>query len=116
MQAFSVEIVPLDSQDAMVLKPKGSIDSASTPVLEGHFDKAMVKDRYRIVVDLSETDFISSCGFGLFLGTVATLREHGGDLILMKIPDHIADIFDTLNIADYFQTISSLEDLKTTSS
>ena len=113
MSDFFVEVVPTDSKDTIVLRPNGSIDSTSTPSLETQFNSAMEDSRFCIVVDLAKTDFISSAGLGLILGTVSTLRAQGGDLILMNIPDSIADVFDTMSVSDYFRTITSLDEIVT---
>ncbi len=67
--------------------------------------------QYRIVVDLSQTDFVSSAGLGLILGTVSTLRQNGGDLILMRIPQDLQDTFELMSVDDYFETIDSLDEL-----
>ena len=114
MQDFSVEIIPVDNKGIVVLRPKGSIDSLSTPILEERFEAAIAKGQYRIVVDLKNTDFVSSAGLGLLLGTVATLRENGGDLILMNIPDEVSDVFHIMSVDDYFRIIERLDELTTT--
>jgi len=114
MQEFTVEVVPIQDKDTVVFKPKGSVDSVAAPLLENRFNEAIRNGHYRIIVDLSKTDFISSAGLGLLLGSVATLRDNGGDLILMKIPKDIADTFELLSVEDYFRTIDSLDELAAT--
>ena len=111
MEDFSIELIPYKAKDTAVLRPKGSIDSTSAPALENRLTEAIKNGQYRIVIDLSKTDFISSAGLGLILGTVATLREKGGDMILMKIPQDLSDIFELMSVEDYFETIDSLDDL-----
>jgi anti-anti-sigma factor len=114
MEDFSIELVPFNSADTVVLRPNGSIDSTSAPVLEKHFTEAINNRQYRIVVDFSKTEFISSAGLGLVLGTVAQLREKGGDMILMGIRSDLADIFELMSIEDYFVTLDSLDELTVT--
>jgi anti-sigma B factor antagonist len=111
MEDFSVELIPFKAKDTVVLRPKGSIDSTSVPALENQLKEAIKNEQFRIVIDLSKTDFISSAGLGLILGTVAMLRENGGDMILMKIPQDLSDIFELMSVDDYFQTIDSVDEL-----
>ena len=113
MKDFSVEIVPTDSDKSVVLKPAGSINTNAVPTLQSHLDKLIKKGQHCIVVDLSNTDFISSSGIGVFIGTVSTLRKKGGDLILMNIPELIKDIFDVLNMASYFRIVKNLDEVET---
>lgn len=112
MEDFSVEVIPFKTPDTVTLKPKGSVDSNTAGALESSFRQMIESGIYRIVVDLSGTDFISSAGLGLILGTVSTLRENGGDMILMKIPQGLADIFELMSVEDYFETIDSIDDLE----
>ena len=112
MEDFSVEVIPFKTPDTVTLKPKGSVDSNTASALESSFQQMIENGIYRIIIDLSSTEFISSAGLGLILGTVSTLRENGGDMILMKIPKELADIFELMSVEDYFETIDSLDDLE----
>ncbi len=111
MEDFSIDLIPFDSNDTLILRPKGSVDSVSAPILENRLDEAIKNRQYRIVIDLSKTDFVSSAGLGLILGTVSKLRQNGGDLILMKIPQDLRDTFELMSVEDYFETIDSLDEL-----
>ncbi|UCG51011.1 MAG: anti-sigma factor antagonist [Candidatus Latescibacterota bacterium] len=112
MEQFSVEIVPTVLEDVVVLKPKGSIDSESAVFLEKHLDSAAAKGKCRVVLDLSATDFVSSCGVGLLLGSSAALRHQGGELILMSVSDAVVQILDIAGIDEYFRMISGLDELR----
>ena len=120
MKDFSVEVTPttknVGSNVVVVVKTHGSINSASTATLDGHFEHLIAQKRYLIVVDLSGTDFISSSGIGVLLSIVNVLRDKGGDLILMRAPKIIDDILEIMNIRDYFRTIRDLDDLTTVTS
>ena len=111
MEDFSIDLIPFDAKDTLIIRPKGSVDSVSAPLLESQFNEAIKNGQYRIVVDLSQTDFVSSAGLGLILGTVSTLRQNGGDLILMSIPQDLQDTFELMSVDDYFETIHSLDEL-----
>ena len=111
MDDFTGEIIPLNSKDTLVLKPRGSIDWRSTDILENYFSSAVANAQHRIVLDLSATDYISSSGFGLFLGTVSMLRKNGGDLYFMNVPRPLADLFASLNIGYYFKSLRAVEEL-----
>jgi anti-sigma B factor antagonist len=112
MTTLSMEVTGVDSSDAVVIKTKGSINSNTAPALDAEFDDLIAKQSYTIIVDLEATDFISSSGIGVLLGTVTTLRDKGGDLILMNLPKIVSDIFDILNIKSYFRVIDSVEELQ----
>jgi len=111
MNSFSIKLVMCDFENAMIVQPIGAIDSSTTQNMEDHF-KSLLKDHKQyIIVDFSQVTFISSSGIGILLGAVSSLRERGGDLIFMKVPDQVREIFDILNITDYFVTIDTAEEL-----
>ncbi len=112
MNNLSITVIPTDSNDTVVLRPSGSINSTTVPQLDSSIGELIDTGRLTIVVDLSETEFISSSGVGLLLGTVSSLREKGGDLVFMNIPKLINDIFDILNIKMHFRLIDDLSELK----
>lgn len=119
MKDFSVDVQTtskiVGSSDVVVVKTHGSINSTTTPTLDNEFEDLIAKKHYTLVVDLSDTDFISSSGIGVLLSTVNVLREKGGDLILMNAPKLIDDILEIMNIRNYFRTITSVDDLKSVS-
>jgi anti-sigma B factor antagonist len=112
MQEFTVELVPCSIDGVAVLRPVGSIDASAAPALEAHFNSVQEYGVSRIVVDFSKSDFISSAGIGIFLGSVAMLREKGGDLFFMNVPKQIVEIFDVINLNSFFVTIKDVEELR----
>lgn len=113
MNNLKITTTPTERRDTTVVTPAGSINSSTVPHLDSCFGELVGKGVRTIVVDLSDTEFISSSGVGLLLGSVSSLREKDGDLVLMNIPSLINDIFDILNIKMHFRIIDSLDDLKT---
>ena len=112
MEGISIKTLPCKIPDTVIIKPAGSIDSATTQVVEAHFDSLIAQNTKRIVVDFSEVDFISSAGVGILLGTVSLLRGGGGDLVFMNLPGHIEEVFDIINLKSFFRTISSIDELE----
>jgi anti-sigma B factor antagonist len=114
MREFSIEVQT--ASDAIVVKVHGSINSTTTPELDAKLEELIAKKHDRIVIDLSDTDFISSSGIGVLLSTVTVLRDKKGDLILMNPPRLIDDILEIMNIRNYFRSINSLDELNSVKS
>ncbi len=112
MNELSISVTNTDCQDTVVLRPAGSINSSTVARLDASFNELLQGGRTTIVLDLSQTEFISSSGVGLLLGTVSGLREKGGDLVLMKLPKLVNDIFEVLNIKMHFRIIGDMSELK----
>ncbi len=114
MRDFSIDIKT--ANDVIVVKVVGSINSTTTPEFDAKLEDLIAKKHLRIVVDLSDTDFISSSGIGVLLSTVTVLRDKDGDLILMNPPKLIDDILEIMNIRNYFRSITSLDELSSVTS
>jgi anti-sigma B factor antagonist len=114
MREFSIDVQTMN--DVVVVKVCGSINSTTTADLDATFEDLIARKHLRIVVDLSDTDFISSSGIGVLLSTVTVLRDKEGDLILMSPPKLIDDILEIMNIRNYFRSIKSLDELSSLTS
>jgi anti-sigma B factor antagonist len=112
MNEITITVTPTDSHDTVVVTPAGSINSSTVPQLDACLNRLIQSGKTTIIVDLSETEFISSSGVGLLLGTVSALRDDGGDMLLMKLPKLVNDIFEVLNIKMHFRILEDLDELK----
>jgi anti-sigma B factor antagonist len=112
MIEFMVELVPSGVDGVSVLRPVGSIDANAAPILESHFEKLCAQGIKHVVVDFSKSDFISSAGIGIFLGTVSLLRETGGNIYFMDVPSHIDEVFELINLKSFFKSVDSVADLE----
>ncbi len=112
MNDLSITVGRTGSPEVVVLKLSGSINSQTVPQLDATFSEHTSAGRNTIVLDLSATDFISSSGVGLLIGTASLLRDKNGDLVLMNLPKLVNDIFDVLNIKMHFRIIKDLSELK----
>jgi anti-sigma B factor antagonist len=113
MNELDITVDRTGSPDTAVLRPVGSINSSTVAKLDASINDLVREGRSTIVLDLSATDFISSSGVGLLVGTVQTLRERNGDLVLMNLTKLVNDIFDVLNIKTHFRIIKDVKELRT---
>lgn len=82
----------------------GRIDSSTAPQLEKALQKILVNGRYRIVVDLAETDFISSAGLRVLLSALKqTRRFNRGDLRLAGMSPKVKKAFELAGFIELFQ-------------
>jgi anti-sigma B factor antagonist len=78
-ELFSTEVTRADGE--VVVAVRGEIDLVTAPALwESLVD--VIPDTKRLVLDLSQTDFIDSTGLSVFVRALKRLRHGGGDLVL----------------------------------
>jgi anti-sigma B factor antagonist len=93
-----------------IARCEGFIDSQTAPEVEGAIAGLMEKKQYKIIMDLSRTDYVSSAGWGIFVGYVRDLRKFGGDIKFACMKNEVREIFELLdftNILEYFGDVES---------
>jgi anti-sigma B factor antagonist len=83
-------------EDIIVLKLHGLIDSGTAQFLEDRFNDLSKEDSVRIIVDLQDVDYISSAGWGIFVGEIKGIRQRQGDIKLAGMRSDVREVFDLL--------------------
>ncbi|MBI4577186.1 MAG: STAS domain-containing protein [Planctomycetes bacterium] len=87
----------------------GFLDSYSFVVLEQELERLIARSatsdgspaacqETRVIVDLTELEYISSSGVGVLMSGAARLKEQGGALTLANPTDTVRDVFDVLGM------------------
>ncbi|MBD3180135.1 MAG: anti-sigma factor antagonist [Candidatus Latescibacteria bacterium] len=99
------------SDDIILLKVSGHLDSSSTARLEEALRKLHREDGARnLIVDLEDVSYISSGGWGLFVGRVKSLREKKADVVLVGMNPEVYDVFELLGFQDILMQYQTLEE------
>lgn len=99
-----MELVTKEFKRSDLVKVSGRVDSSTAPTLEKHLRDIMEKGRYRIVVDMSDLDFISSAGIRVLISAAKNARRwNRGDLYLASLPSHILDTFKLAGLTQVFK-------------
>lgn len=87
-----------------LIKASGRIDSYSAPNLEAAFKKCMDTDKYKIVIDLSAVDFISSAGMRILIGAQKECRRYNrGEVLLAAVNKKILSALDLAGFTNLFK-------------
>lgn len=93
-----------------VMQVGGEIDVATAPRLREQLIKLVNEERFRIVVDLEDVDFIDSTGLGVLIGARKRVRAHDGDVKLICTEARIVKVFEITGLDQVFQIHASLAD------
>jgi anti-sigma B factor antagonist len=89
----------------------GRIDSNTTGELESAFAVALEAERYRIVVDMKDLDYISSRGLRALISMLKqTRRWNRGDLRLCNVPPRIAGVLEMAGLTPLFKIYDNAVD------
>lgn len=105
---MNLEVTEAVSGSVTILKTKGFIDTSTATVLEDSIKKAIGQGKNKLIIDLSESDFISSAGWGVFVAYLRKTREAGGDIKLAGMVEKVFKVFKLLefdSLIDAFPTV-----------
>ncbi|KAB2907584.1 MAG: STAS domain-containing protein [Ignavibacteriales bacterium] len=85
-----------DKDEFSIIDLSGYLDAHTAPELETRFTNLIDKNRFKVVVNLKDLEYISSAGLGVFMAYIETMRENQGDIKLVSLKPSVYSIFDLL--------------------
>lgn len=89
---------------------KGFIDTTTSNELEGSIKKLLHEQRFDIIIDLANVDYISSAGWGIFISEIKKIRENGGDLKLVSMVGDVYEVFELLEFQTILESYDNIEE------
>ena len=71
-------------EDVVVLKLQGLVDSGTSQLMEGRLNDLISDGNVKIVVDLDLVDYISSAGWGIFVGEIKGVMDTSTGMVVTK--------------------------------
>lgn len=100
-----MEITNQEFKHCDMLKVTGRVDSATAPDFAKALDKVTDAGRYKIVLDMSELEYMSSAGFRALLATQRNCKRYNrGELVLVKVPERIREALELAGFTELFKT------------
>jgi anti-sigma B factor antagonist len=98
----TVEEVGTDGLVSLV-RVTGYVDTTTSHELEKKLNGILERRRFAIVVDLSGVDYVSSAGWGIFIGEIREIREQQGDLKLAGMSPDVYEVFELLEFQNILE-------------
>ncbi|NOY78077.1 MAG: STAS domain-containing protein [Calditrichaeota bacterium] len=108
MEQNQFEVIRQDQDDISILTIKGYLDAHTAPDFEKAIQELLESNRYKIVIDFSDLNYISSAGLGVFMGFIEDVRKNGGDIKLAQLNDRVFKIFDLLGFPNLYEIYENL--------
>ena len=93
-----------------VLGLRGEVDVYTAPKLKSSLIDLVDEGTYKIVVDLSEVDFIDSSGLGVLVGGLKRVKSHDGTISLVCSQENILKIFRITGLNKVFPIFGTLDE------
>ncbi|MFQ5601664.1 MAG: STAS domain-containing protein [bacterium] len=95
-------------RDIAMLTVKGYVDTMTCSILLNKITENMNGGVYHIIIDMAQVNYVSSAGWGVFVGELKGIREQGGDLKIVQMTPEVYDVFEMLEfnkILTYYESI-----------
>jgi len=66
----------------------------------------------KIAVDMTGLDFIDSSGIGVLIEAAKHLRQHGGDLVLLAVPERVQVIVQPVRLNRFITMFDTVDEVK----
>lgn len=93
--------------NAQVISINGRVDGFSAPQLDEALQNAIKAKQYKLIVDLSETDFMSSAGMRALLSARLAVQDKHGDLRMAAPSDYLLDSLKLVGLDKLFKIYDS---------
>lgn len=98
-----MEIVEEKIQDVWMLKPLGRIDASCSAQIKDKVLSMIDDNQTRLLLDLSEVDFIDSSGLGTLVSCLNTVNKAGGALKLCSFQENPKQVFEMTRLDRIFE-------------
>lgn len=88
----------------------GEVDASSSIHLDNAFKEAMESGQKKIVTNLTELDYISSAGLGVFISYLDEFSSKEVQLVLFGIKAPVRQVFDILGLGKLLKIVETKEE------
>jgi len=111
MQGIRVRVTFVGARfDIALIMIMGYVDTTTCQELAKIIKDLMTKKRYQIIADLGGVTYISSAGWGVFVGEIKNIRDHGGDIKLVQMNSEVYEVFEMLEFNRILNHYDSIEE------
>lgn len=105
---FNINII--EKNDVSIIYLNGYLDAHSAPTLEEEVNSLIDKNKFKLIFEFSNLEYISSAGLGVFMTFIENVRENNGDIKLTNMVDKVKTVFELLGFNMLFEITNSVDD------
>ena len=104
-----MEITVKEFKQTELITVKGRMDSVEASRLVQALEAANARGTYKLVVDMSQLEYMSSAGFRALGDAQRNGKRHNrGEVVLAQVPDNIREALELVGFTEYFKIINDV--------
>ena len=96
--------------DIALITILGYVDTTTCEELVKVIQDSIRQKRYQMITDLRGVTYVSSAGWGVFVGEIKNIREKGGDLKIVQMSPEVFEVFEMLEVNRVLNYYDSIEE------
>ena len=96
--------------DAVILALSGKLDATTAKTFEDRILGVINSGTQRLVVDLSQLEYVSSSGLRVFLLAAKRLQATDGKIVLCGLQDNVRQVFDLAGFSSILSIYGSRDE------
>jgi len=102
-----MEVTIKEFKHCNMVSVTGRVDSATAPQFTQALDDQMDKGVFKLVVDMSALEYMSSAGFRALLAAQRNCKRYNrGEVFLATVPDRIREALELAGFTELFKTFA----------
>jgi anti-anti-sigma factor len=97
-------------RDIALFRVKGYLDTQTCAEMLRQMTAVLKQSIFHLIVDMGQVNYVSSAGWGVFVGEIKGIRENGGDLKLVQMMPEVYDVFEMLEFHRILECYDSIEE------
>jgi anti-sigma B factor antagonist len=94
------------SSDMVIVK--GRVDSSTAPQLTETLESITGDGRYKIVIDMTDLEYMSSAGFRALLSSQRECKRYNrGEIVLAVVPQRVQEALELAGFTELFKTFDN---------
>lgn len=106
---MNVSIEVKEKDNTFYVSLAGEIDAYTAPKVREELMKPAEDKGVKMIIDLSNVNYMDSTGLGIFVGLFKQLRANDGDLTLTGMSERLQRLFDITGLADVMDINTEVE-------
>ncbi len=105
-----MEITEERRENILILRVIGRLDASTSKTMEERLLSIIDSGEGRLVIELSQLDYISSAGLRVFLLAAKRMGNTNGRMILCSLKNAVKQVFDIAGLSTFLTLAGSTEE------
>ena len=99
--------------DISIISLTGSLDTNTSKEAEDQINKLLEEGSIKLLIDLTDLDYISSSGLRILLSTSKKLKPLKGEMRICGLNETVNEVFEISGFTMIFKIFKTIEEAKT---